>query len=375
MMKKVISIVILFFGIFIIFLPTNISLSEEKNKNTLSSTSSQHQTKFKLIKDLEIKSDEKDLKKSFLSPGGLEVDSEGNIYVLEPSEQRIQVFTTEGVYLNTIGRKGQGPGEFQAPYPMFMDKKDRLYVYDIMRRAVVLFNERGEFIKNIPLNPQMLKVDKITIDSDFNIICGYFPAKKEYDRYIISIFDKDFNQLKEIYKKIGVLPFIQIGAVTIQPVRFTPEVIWAMDDKDNFYISYNKAYEIEVLSKEGELIQKITKKHKPEKVTKKEEQEITALYQNKSKQFYDALNIPKVKPPILRLNFIKDYLFVLKKTENKKCFFDIFHKNGTYVNEIILDLKYLLYRDGYIYTIKINTDDRAGETTDIKVIRYRLEID
>ncbi len=45
-------------------------------------------------------------------PNDVVVDSEGNIYISDMGNYRIQKFSAKGQYLSTIGRKGQGPGEF-----------------------------------------------------------------------------------------------------------------------------------------------------------------------------------------------------------------------------------------------------------------------
>ena len=48
-------------------------------------------------------------------PYDIACDNEGNVYVLERSESVVKVFDKSGKYLRTIGRRGQGPGEFNFP--------------------------------------------------------------------------------------------------------------------------------------------------------------------------------------------------------------------------------------------------------------------
>lgn len=50
----------------------------------------------------------------------VKADDQGNIFVLDSGNQRIPEFDGTGKYLRTIGRQGQGPGEFQSPgFPGF----------------------------------------------------------------------------------------------------------------------------------------------------------------------------------------------------------------------------------------------------------------
>lgn len=52
---------------------------------------------------------------AFYQPTYVDTDAAGNIFVLDRGDPRIQVFDPEGTYLRTMGREGQGPGEFAQP--------------------------------------------------------------------------------------------------------------------------------------------------------------------------------------------------------------------------------------------------------------------
>ncbi len=45
----------------------------------------------------------------------LNVDDDGNIYVCDGGNIRVQKYDKNGTYLRTIGRQGQGPGEYMYP--------------------------------------------------------------------------------------------------------------------------------------------------------------------------------------------------------------------------------------------------------------------
>lgn len=47
------------------------------------------------------------------------VDSKGNIYLLD--DERILKFDDKGKFVASIGKRGQGPGEFMSPRKLFLD--------------------------------------------------------------------------------------------------------------------------------------------------------------------------------------------------------------------------------------------------------------
>src|SRR6185436_3773336 len=68
--------------------------------------------RLRLVEELRI-GNAADPKLGFSSIGSVAVDREGNVYAFEVQAAEIRVFTPAGRALRTIGRRGDGPGEFQ----------------------------------------------------------------------------------------------------------------------------------------------------------------------------------------------------------------------------------------------------------------------
>src|SRR5690349_20760958 len=64
-----------------------------------------------------------------LGVNGLDVDSMGNIYVADRSSQLV-VFSPQGTMLRKLGRKGQGPGEFDWIASVRVLPGDSVYAFD-----------------------------------------------------------------------------------------------------------------------------------------------------------------------------------------------------------------------------------------------------
>lgn len=73
----------------------------------------------------------------------LEVGESGRIYSLHPNEARVRVFDAAGQVLPDIGRRGQGPGEFENIYQMGW-VGDTLWVLD--RNRFEQFSATGEHL-------------------------------------------------------------------------------------------------------------------------------------------------------------------------------------------------------------------------------------
>ncbi len=102
-----------------------------------------------LAEDLSLES-ETDKNLSFYRIRSVRVDRDGNIFVLDAGNFRIQVFDRNGRFVRSIGRQGQGPGEFQFPARMGLESRSaHLFVQDVMARSLKEFDENGVFHKSV----------------------------------------------------------------------------------------------------------------------------------------------------------------------------------------------------------------------------------
>jgi len=77
------------------------------------------------------------------------VNSRGDIYVADRQLAEVRKFNQDGEHLLTIGRRGQGPGEFQIVNIISVDPQDHLIAYDSMMGRVSIFSDNGELIQTI----------------------------------------------------------------------------------------------------------------------------------------------------------------------------------------------------------------------------------
>jgi DNA-binding beta-propeller fold protein YncE len=88
------------------------------------------------------------------SPSSVGVDSEGNIFVVDGGNDRIQVFDPSGQFLRGWGKHGSGEGEFDLKArtepltlgELAIDADDHLYVVDSFNERVQKFDNAGNFL-------------------------------------------------------------------------------------------------------------------------------------------------------------------------------------------------------------------------------------
>jgi DNA-binding beta-propeller fold protein YncE len=84
---------------------------------------------------------------TFNEPWGIAVDRQGNVYVADTWNHRIQVFDANGSFLRAFGAPGQveqGPAYFWGPRGVAVDSQGRVYVTDTGNKRVEVFDASGQ---------------------------------------------------------------------------------------------------------------------------------------------------------------------------------------------------------------------------------------
>ena len=84
------------------------------------------------------------------------VDSDSNIYVLDMGNCRLIKFNKIGKHILTIGREGQGPGEFQSPSEVILNQLQDIYVLD-NNYSVHMFDAKGGYKRTFKMDRSIEK--------------------------------------------------------------------------------------------------------------------------------------------------------------------------------------------------------------------------
>lgn len=83
----------------------------------------------------------------FQQPDGLAVDKDGNLYVADSKNNRVQVFKPDGHYLASFGLSGNREGEMSEPWGVAVDSDGNVYVADTWNWRIQKFDKDFKFEK------------------------------------------------------------------------------------------------------------------------------------------------------------------------------------------------------------------------------------
>lgn len=82
----------------------------------------------------------------FNFPQSAAVDPDGNIYVVDAFNFRVEIFDAEGKYLRQFGSQGDAFGMFNRPKGIALDSHRNIYVLDAMHQNYQIFSPEGELL-------------------------------------------------------------------------------------------------------------------------------------------------------------------------------------------------------------------------------------
>ena len=156
-----------------------------------------------LIEDLVIGERGDDGNYRLYDAAGPVVDSEGNFYVLDTGNYRVQVFDASGEYVRTLGRQGQGPGELTQPRAVVI-AGDRIVVLDSVNRRYSAWALDGEYLGETASSDQYVPGGLQAFDD--GTLLGRVIARREDDgsfndlstRSVLATYSAEFAKALDV---------------------------------------------------------------------------------------------------------------------------------------------------------------------------------
>jgi len=337
---------------------------------------------FELEEDLSI-GKEDDENYMFYRVRDIALDSNDNIYIMDSGNSRIQKFDSKGQFLQTIGRKGQGPGEFERPRRLSIDSQDNIYVED--REQIKIHDCNGKFRKSISINGS---VSEFAVDSEGNIFANVRLFSREelkYRRMFIKV-----NPEGKVLTKFIEFPEPGFGLVKGEKgiltlslyLEYHPHLYFSCVNENTFTYGISSEYQIFVIDKDGDCLMNIQKEEGQQAVSRKEKDAIIKRFdeslarQGQSvprKAIEETCDFPafrsffsKIMADDKQRIFVRRVKSVLEEGEDAE--YDIFDSDGRCLYRTTLPFTPEIIKNGFLYAIHA-----SEETGEVNIKRYKIK--
>jgi hypothetical protein len=311
----------------------------------------------------------------------IDVDHNGNVYILDRRKSRIFKFSSQGDLILSFGDRGNGPGELMRPTEILL-QNDSVYVPDMRLRKILVFSSDGKFIRDIiPLRDNGLpqNIEEIGNGNFAGILFnmgggGRGPGPRTVE-ISVSLLDSKFEKTADMFSKK-----IEVDMRDFNPLdhqnKFTAgkgEIYIAENSEDKFLIN--------VFDGSGKKTGEIRKSYAKTVYTDEEKIQLEKLIRSEFRWREPDLSKLRYKKAVENIFFHSEgYLLIespKKRDENNRFNFmlDIF-KDGVYLNTVDINSNnpdFYANEDGFQKIMKgdklfvFNLDDNI-------IYVYRLKI-
>ena len=287
----------------------------------------------------------------FISISGIQVDDKENIYVLDGKVRQVKVFDKNGKHIRSFGRKGQGPGEFQATHDIVMTPDETIMILDRGNLRLSFFSLEGELLKEVSAS-KIPSLFRIYPDLDGNYIAR---LNLRGQKYIYQIKKLD-SELEELF----LIAELEHPRRTDVLELYDPQLKAVVMKDDKIVWGNWQHYKLIITDKTGRKIREINKDYNPVKITDEDKETmIKTLLTNLP--LSRKVEFPDNYPAFHGLSCDEQgriFVGTSEHTEaNEKYYYDVFDKEGKYIAKILLSFFPRTWKNNKLYTIE---EDEEG---------------
>ena len=196
----------------------------------------------------------------FGSIGSIAVDDDLNVYVLDEQAQHVRVFDSAGVYLRTLGRRGEGPGEFDSAEAIALLPDGRLVVRDPGNQRIEVFGPGAGRTEQWGYNAGNMYFGRspLVTDASGRTFLSTRDLSREGFVMHIVVFGPDgtpVDTLAEPSSDYDAPTMSAMGRSMLlrRVVPFSPEFLWTIHLSGHFLTGLSAEYRIELRRDDGVL--------------------------------------------------------------------------------------------------------------------------
>ena len=256
-----------------------------------------------------------------------DVDSKGNIFIIRwrASENYVFKFDSEGKFVKSFVRRGQGPGEIEWGGTLVIDSQDKIIAKDPSKSKFLVYDNEGNYLREgflsrnigieapLPNGGYLISWQEITPELGINHV---------------GLCDSGFGNIRTL--AVQNVP----NPMAAEKIKVGEEQLIQTASKSRIYVGYSgNGYEIKVYDLEGKLFRKIRKKYDRVKIQEDEKRGFLGLIQrspDRDKYFFADYW------PAFRYCFVdeEERLFIMtyEKGKNlKEAIYDVFNSEGIFI--------------------------------------------
>ncbi len=215
-------------------------------------------------------------KEYFSGPGDMAVGSDGRVFLCDRKSNHIKVFDSAGRFRGTIGKAGQGPGDFNYPAEVEY-AAGRLYVRELMNMRLSVLDPEGKYLLSIPIDFGAGSWQKIRALPDGRLVV----EKEKVDRgnleapqvMALDLYSKDLVFLKRLYEReIRKNRYVTEPISINVPIPYPAVVHWEVTADGCLVVGYSGNYEVELIDPDRGKTPLLTGSYTPVVVTEAEKE-------------------------------------------------------------------------------------------------------
>jgi hypothetical protein len=278
----------------------------------------------------------------FIRLRGLFIDDQGSIYTLDQRKPRIDVFDRDGRHVRSIGRKGQGPGEFQTPFFIAHSPSGEILVGEMARLS--FFDRSGGFLRSQNNSVGPLAFVKYLANGD--AVGTRMVMDEEKPRYDVVLCGPDLQQKR-------ALTFSAMPDPSAKFSLFTSVVRWDISAGQEIICASGEGdYLISIFDGSGRLVRKILKDYDPVPVSAAD---IDYQMKKHGIQSRDEVTVPKFLPPTSWAYADEEGRIYIsswqRDPDTEISLFNIFDPEGRYLCDFRFPGEPLVFKDGKLYAV------------------------
>jgi hypothetical protein len=277
----------------------------------------------------------------FLDARKVVVDNSERIFVSDFRSVHIRVFDKFGNYVTTIGRKGQGPGEFTQITNFQITPRDEFMVYDRYTRRLSFFSLGGNYLRT----EQLKEIQALRVE--VNSKGYYFVRTMDFDAptYSAAI------ELKMYGPDLTFIGMIAKDKSRSVKTPFQPSMASKLLSSDLIVCGLRETYEFQMFDSEGKIIRKVSRDYVPIEITEAEKEK---------RKLPQSAELPRYFPAFQDFSVDEEGRIYVqtfeRQTDGEKFYYDVFGPEGKYIAKVLLNALPQYWKNSKMYSIEVDEE-------------------